>query len=69
VGPRFPRLYKTVANVQGWLESKQLVAAKPIVPPAVGEVLDYTVDERVRRDPQYRPPNLKVFFDPNIWSS
>lgn len=35
----------------------------------VGQVIDASVIERVRRNPQYRPPNLKPFFSTATWGA
>jgi len=66
--PRAPRLHRAYRRTRGWLERHDFVKPAIAEPPAVGEVLDRTVDERVRRDPGYRPPNLKVFFEKDVWN-
>ena len=69
VQPRFKWLHRARERLRDTLVERQLIDPKPAVPSAVGEKLDHTVEERVRRDPSYRPPNLKVLFDPVIWRS
>ena len=58
---RFDALHKAKDRVRASLNQYGLIAAPRVPPPAVGEVLDVSVDERVRRNPRYRPPNLKPF--------
>lgn len=65
--PRLRALHGAISGARRWLERRELLSTKAEEPPAVAEVLDWTVDQRVRRVPSYRPPNLKVFFDPAVW--
>ena len=62
-------LKRAASRVQAKLVAKQLIEVEPELLGAVGEVIDYTVDQRVRRDPRYRPPNLKMFVHPSVWGS
>lgn len=66
---RFDSLHKARERFRATLERGEWVARVPKVPAAVGEVLDGSVDERVRRNPLYRPPNLKPFYDKATWGS
>lgn len=71
---RFAALRRTGRRIKNsfekfeWLKlDNQLKEKKPNQ--AVGQVLDWSVDERVRRNPMYRPPNLKPFYDQRTWNS
>lgn len=67
---RFRHMHTVFGKARTWIAERGLIrrrAAPP--PPAVGEVLDYTVEARVHRNPGYRPPNLKPFFDARVWGN
>lgn len=64
---RFELWHQARENVRLSLERNGYVAPRPALPAAVGEVLDSSVDERVRMNPLYRPPNLKPFYDDATW--
>lgn len=64
---RFDRMHKMIAKARARLEQTGLVQQRAAPPPAVGEVLDRSVEQRVRRNPGYRPPNLRPFFDASVW--
>lgn len=66
---RFEKLHKAREWMRDRLVAQGVIEAPPTQPPAVGEVLDRSVDQRVRRNPGYRPPNLKPFFDAVTWGS
>ncbi|MDM0014782.1 DUF2235 domain-containing protein [Variovorax sp. J22P168] len=66
---RFDTLHKAGERIRLGLERRGWVDPAKRPDPAVGEVLDGSVDERVRRNRLYRPPNLKPFYDQATWGS
>ena len=64
---RFERAHAWLETARKSLSKTGLVDPPKAIVPGVGEVLDYTAVERVRRNSSYRPPNLKAYFDAKLW--